>query len=217
MDFGIRRLQVAGMEAGAPYHLYDRDGRLILVADTGTPWITADARQHVRFALPDGKEVATLDLPWNGKSPPKKEVRHMAYAIIQNHAVYAIINEYTRPAAEGKKARPYFVLEVEAAMWLAMAQRGEGGVTSYAIYDEVPPGINTPEGVAVADFPEPIGMVRRGTTEGDPPYDYTVDLALGRVTHSALIVLALLFLIDRVERSSKLFLFAAIVCKAITP
>ena len=202
MDFGIRRLQVAGMEAGAPYHLFDRDGRLILVADTGTPWIQADARQHVRFALPDGKEVATLDLPWNGKVHPKKEARNVAYAIIQNHAVYAIINEYTRAAADGKKTRPYFVMEVETAMWLAMAQRGEGGALSYAIYDEVPPGINTPDGVAVADFPEPIGRVQRGASGGDPPYDYTVDLALGRVTHSALIVLALVFLIDRVERSN---------------
>jgi hypothetical protein len=202
MDFGIRRLQVAGMEAGAPYHLFDRDGRLILVADTGTPGIRADARQHVRFALPDGKEVATLDLPLNGKSQSKKEARHVAYAIIQNHAVYAIINEYSRPAAEGKKARPHFVAEVETAMWLAMPQRGEGGITSYAIYDEVPPGINTPEGIAVADFPEPIGGVYRGTADGDPPYDYTVNLPLGRVTHSALVVLALVFLIDRVERSS---------------
>jgi hypothetical protein len=202
MDFGIRRLRVAGMEAGAPYHLFDRDGRLILVADTGTPWITADARQHVRFALPDGKEVATLDLPWNGKSQPKKEVRHTAYAIIQNHAVYAIINEYTRPAAEGKKARPYFVIEVETAMWLAAAQRGEGGVATYAVYDEVPPGINTPEGVAIADFPEPIGTIKQGTADGNLLYDYTVQLVLGRVTHSALVVLALVFLIDRVERSS---------------
>lgn len=202
MDFGIQRLQVAGTEAGAPYHLYDRDGRLILVADTGTPWITADARQHVRFALPDGKEVATLDLPLDSKGHTKKEARHTAYAIIQNHAVYAIINEYTRPAAEGKKARPYFVLEVETAMWLAMPQRSEGGVIHYAIYDEVPPGINTPEGVAVADFPEPIGAIRSGAAGSPPPYDYTVDLTLGYITHSALVILALVFLIDRAERSS---------------
>ena len=86
-------------------------------------------------------------------------------------------------------------------MWLAMRQRSEAGVTYYAIYDEVPPGINTPEGVAVADFPEPIGAIKPGAAEGDPPYHYAVDLTRGRVTDSALIVLALVFLIDRIERS----------------
>lgn len=200
MDFGIRRLNLGGTAGATPYHLYERDDRLILVADTGTPWIVSDARQHVRFALPDGREVATLDLPWNGKAQAKKEARHNAYAIIQNHAVYAILNELSQPATGSNKPLPYYIIEVEAEMWLAIGQRLEGGTFDYALYDQVPTGMNTAAGLVRDDLPDPIGTIQTRGIIGDPPYDYTVNLILGRVTHTALIALALVFLIDRAER-----------------
>jgi len=92
MRFGIRRLD-AGGDNGRRYHLFDEDGRVELVADYGSRWLAAEPGHHVRFARSSGDVVASMRLP-RPLLPGHNRQRSVSYAVILNHAVYAIINEY---------------------------------------------------------------------------------------------------------------------------
>jgi hypothetical protein len=192
MDFAVKRLVD---EHGGParYHLFDRSHKLILVADAGTPWVAADARKQVRFAQPDGRQITTLDLSLERKKDPKKDAQHAAYPLVLEHAVYAIVNEYVPLPAEGKKPPlPYYILEVEGDLWLV---RGERGVDPYySLYDQIPTTMTTFQSLAIADLPERFGAIHEVDLAD---YNYTIDLDPGRLQNTGLIVLALVFLIDR--------------------
>ncbi|MCA9929538.1 MAG: hypothetical protein KC419_13725 [Anaerolineales bacterium] len=186
MDFGIVRLS-SEWPGAKLYHLYDKKGKLRVVADHGTPWLPVDPQQHVRFARPSGDLVATMDLTWLPKQQ-RNGRHHVAYAIIIDHAVYAILNKYWD--GNDNQAAPYFVLEAGEELWLALDKPHED--RHYTLYDEVPSDLMITSDPQQSQLPEPIGYLYQGLGE----YDYNIVFPTEQLQHPALVSLALIFLID---------------------
>ncbi|MCI0576715.1 MAG: hypothetical protein L0331_10970 [Chloroflexi bacterium] len=190
MNYGVRRL--TAYDGVTRYHLFDDEHRLILVADRDSPWLSTEVHRFVCLARPDGAPVASLDLPWGSRYTSRLDVELTAYVLIREHAVYAIINEYRR---RGKgRPLPYYILEVEEGLWLAMAHNPVE--PAFTLYDEVPKDLEAYEALSEADLPPPIGRI--APARGD--YDITVDLATGRLEHADLVILSLVYLIDQAIR-----------------
>lgn len=196
MDFGVKRISSDG--ASRRYHLYNNQERLVMVADQGSPWLSANFPHRVQFSQPDGQVIATLDLPRVGRKEGGKGAQHVDYVVILNYAVYAIINEYRWTAVKGEKRQPpYYILEVDQKLWLAQPQ---GSDSLFLLYDEVPPKFAAHETLAVPDLLEANGRIQLltpDTAEYTSAYHFIVELSPDQMEHAGLVVLALIFLIDR--------------------
>jgi hypothetical protein len=193
MDFGVKRLP-ADENGARRYHLYDRSGRLMLVAEQGTPWMAGDVPQRVRFAYPDGRTAATLDLPRSATRIGDKGARQMGYVLVVNHAVYAILNEYEwPPLATGESQPRYYILEVDGKLWLAQQH---GPAPLFMLYDQVPPTLSNYGTSPDDNLPEPIGRIRLLAPD-TAEYDFLIDLPPDQMEHTDLMALTLAFLIDR--------------------
>jgi hypothetical protein len=180
MDFGVKRLN-SQLGTARLYHLYDKWDRLRLVADQGSPWLVDQPNHYVRLARMDGHLVASLNLPWGAA---EEEKRPLNYAILVDHAVYAVFEVY------GEK-RPLFVLEVEASRWLiAPDPHGDG----FDLFDNAPSSFRLRTNQADDITAPPIGRIQRN----EAGYDFTVVLPGKRpLRRPAILSLALIVLIDR--------------------
>jgi len=160
---------------------------MILVADHGTPWLPDDPQQHVRFALPSGDTVATMDLTWAAQSG-RNGRQHIAYAIVMDHAVYAIINKYWNANAED--AQPYFVIEVAETMWLVLGKESDN--QHYTLYDQVPSDLMIYDQPLQSELPDPVGYLYAGLGE----HDFNIVMPTHQINYPALVSLALIFLVD---------------------
>ncbi len=158
-----------------------------MIADHGTPWLPDDPQQHVRFALPSGDTVATMDLTWAPK-PGRNGRQHIAYAIIVDHAVYAIINKYWN--TKKANAQPYYVVEVAETLWLVLGK--ESDHQHFSLYGEVPSDLMIYDEPHQAELPDPIGYLYAGLGE----YDFNIVMPTYQITYPALVSLALIFLVD---------------------
>jgi len=184
MIFKVKRLHRA-TESGRRYHLFDEDHHLLLVADQGSTWLPEEPQTHqtqrVRFAKPNGEQIALLDLPRTSGAISGKAA---SYAIIFNHAVYALFSEL---AADPNSPSDY-LLEVEGNRWL-VARQEQDSLVSLNIYDQFPADI---EIYAETELPEPIGSIR--SAEGD--YDFTISLPSEELSQAPLIALALVIVVE---------------------
>lgn len=197
ISYRVRRLHPPG-EPGRRYHLFDRGEHLLLVADQGNAWLPANEPPKVLFARPDGERVASMDLPLATDRRPEKQQN---YAVIYEHAVYALITAPIRPAVGTGPLPPHgaavvwpfgrLMIEVEGQRWLALRWRGEEGPL-LVIYDAAGAGLSLTVDRDSADLPEPIGLLEVGA--GD--YDFDLTLPAGRLEQGALLGLALAFLVD---------------------
>ena len=185
-------------EMSRRYHLFDRADQLLLVADQGSAWLPADQPPGVRFARADGERVASMDLP---RPTDRRPERQHNYAIIHEHAVYALITTPVRPpsGATGPLTSssgivwPFMrlMLEVEGHRWLGLRWREEAGPL-LVLYDAAAAGLSLAVERDSSDLPEPLGLLEVGA--GD--YDFDLTLPAGRLEQGALVGLALVFLID---------------------
>ena len=195
VSYRIRRLP-GDSESGRRYHLYDRADQLILVADQGSAWLPAGDEPQVRFARPDGERVATMDLPRPADRRPDKK-QH--FAVIYEHAVYALITAMDLSSSTGSLSRAgavgsfdRLVIEVEGNKWLALCWTGQEEGPLLILYDADAAGLAATVDPESADLPAPIGLLEVGTGE----YDFDLTLPAGRPAQGPLLGLALIFLID---------------------
>lgn len=195
-SYRVRRLPAADDDARR-YHLFDREERLLLVADQGSPWLPPDKPPQVRFSRPTGERVASMDLPLPDEH---RRDQKQNYAIIHQHAVYALLTMMP-PVADAHDTGPLslwatlpfsqLVIEVEGNRWLALPwPEGEGPLLT--IYDAGESGLANQIDPASADLPEPIGLIEAGL--GD--YTFELTLPTGRLEHEPLLGLALVYLVD---------------------
>ena len=197
ISYRVRRLHAPG-DAARRYHLFDRADQLLLVADQGSAWLPADQPPQVRFARPDGERVASMDLPRPTDRRPEKQHN---YAVIYEHAVYALITAPARPpsGATGPLTSssgivwPFtrLMIEVEGHRWLGLRWREEAGPL-LVLYDAAA-GLSLAVERDSSDLPEPLGLLEVGA--GD--YDFDLTLPAGRLEQGPLLGLALVFLVDQ--------------------
>lgn len=187
MDFGIKRLPFTAAD-DRRYHLYDQTGKLILVADSGSPWLRDRVGNHVRFATPSGVQMATLDLTYETKRQ-RNGRQHVAYAVIVDHAVFCIINKYWQDKTDAAP-RPYFVLEVAELLWLVLQKPGDA--PNFALFTGLPADLLVYNEPAVSDLPDPIGHIYHDVGG----YDYNLMMPAKGLGQPSLIALVLAFLID---------------------
>jgi hypothetical protein len=200
VTYRVRRLHAPG-EMARRYHLYDRSDQLLLVADQGSGWLPQEGPPQVIFARPDGERVASMDLPRAGDRRPEKQ---QSYALIYEHAVYALFTAPTRPPTGGTAPLhpppppgsgvvwPFtrLLIEVEGSRWLGLSWSREDG-PPLVLYD-APAGLSPAADVEPDDLPDAIGAVEVGT--GDFHYDLT--LPTGRLAQGGLLGLAIVFLVE---------------------
>ena len=192
IDFGIKRLDMSDGGISRVYHLFGHDGSLKLVADFASPWLTSEnPKRYVRFANSAGKIVAQMDLAatatklFGGRQSKD-------YTIVLDHAVYAILSEFH--SHEDDEERTYFVLRVAESMWLVLKE--EKDPTQFTIHNDVPASFTSRSMEPMfSDLLEPSGEINRGSTQ----YDYAVSWHDERIKKMELLVLGLVFLIDRLE------------------
>lgn len=185
VEFAIRRLPI--FDEARRYHLFDDQGQLILVADFGSPWLPKESLQQVRFALADGKLMATLDLP-RAASTSSSEQRSNSYAIIFDYAVYAIINEEYPTPSQSQASKPHMTIEAEGRNWIILPH-GEEPV-DHALYRL--PQHSLRHGVPETEtLPEPTAFIRRDS--GDFDFRATIGNELAQ---REMILLSLIFLLD---------------------
>ncbi len=186
MDFRIKRLHDE-QDSGRRYHLFDGKGKLRLVADYASPWIPADEQNRVRFARSGGRLVASLDLP-DGKGLVRNGRIHTSHALILDHAVYAILNQYQ---AEAGDSPPFFTIEADGVTWLAWGESDSDVLLT--LYKEVPANLMIVSDALESAPIDPVGAVSRSA--GD--CDFVVTLPVNPLHHADLISLALVFLFDQ--------------------
>jgi hypothetical protein len=161
------------------------------VADFASPWLSSEhSNRYVRFATSSGKTIAQMDLAATAtKLLGGRQSKD--YAIVLDHAVYAILGEYH---SHDEEDRTYFVLRVADSMWLVLEEEAEQPY--FTIYNEVPASFSSRSMEPMfSDLPEPIGEINRGGTQ----YDYTVSWHDEGIRKMELLVLSLIFLIDRLD------------------
>lgn len=195
VSYRIRRLP-ADDEPGRRYHLFDRADQLLLVADQGSAWLPAGNVAQVRFARPGGEQVASMDLPGPAGGRPE---RKQNYAIIYEHAVYALLTAkdlssgtgtLTQAPVPGKFDR--LIIEVEGYRWLGLCWTGGDNGRLLVLYDMETTGLSSSVDPESADLPEPIGLLEVGA--GD--YDFDLTLPAGRLAQGPLLGLVLVYLVD---------------------
>lgn len=183
MDFGVVRLH-STQESGRRYHLYDGKDKLTLVADYANPWLPVDAANRVWLAGADAAVVATLDLP-DGDGWVRNGRTHTSFALILDHAVYAIFNKYEAEIDDG--AAPYFIIEVEGVSWLAWSHPDEDALFTLYNHDRTSVSVPLESGERT-----PIGAIYRAHGQ----YDFTISLSVEHLRFAPPLLLALIFLID---------------------
>ena len=149
-----------------------------------------DERRQVRLARPDGRLLATIDLP--EAEPGAESAIEADYAIIHDYAVYAILSVHRRQGKNDPSNGIYLTLEVEGEKWLALPDPELD--LCYALYDDIPAGLHTYDAISELDLPMCIGRI---CLVNSNQYAFTVDLAPYRLEETGLVVLALAVLIDR--------------------
>jgi hypothetical protein len=192
MDFGVRFLEPHS-EVLQRCHFYNDQGKLSLVAEYGTPW-QEDENSKIRIATPGGEPLATLDFP-GVETTGKQGKGRIAYALIHDHAVYAIITKHAPMDLDDDDALPYFTVEVEGERWLALGEKenGRSAVSKFNLCDEAPSSLDVYANPQDA-CNEAIGKIRR--ILGD--YDYDITFPANRFQQPELISLALAFLIHQI-------------------
>ncbi len=191
MEYRIKFLE--GQEKGVQRcHLYVGQDRLALVADFGTPWL-ANEPGKVRIGRPSGEVIASLEFP-GLESISKGGKPRISYALIYDHAVYAIITKYPWPEPKEPGALPYFVLEAEEQKWLALGelQNGRTPHVRFVLCDDMSDNLQIyarPFDECAAD---PGGQIDQAE---DDKTEFKVTLPDGRFRQSQIILLALVFLI----------------------
>lgn len=195
ISYRIRRLPGDG-DSARRYHLFDRADRLLLVADEGSEWLPADDGPQVRFARPDGERVATMDLP---RPADRRADKKQDFAIIYEHAVYALITAMDLSSSTGSLSRAAavgtfdrLVIEVEGNKWLGLCWTGQEDGPLLVLYDAEAGGLATTVDPESTDLPAPIGLLEAGA--GD--YDFDLTLPAGQPKQGPLLGLALVFLVD---------------------
>lgn len=150
-----------------------------------------DERRQVRLARPDGRLVATIDLPEAAVGEAEAKVE-ADYAIIHDYAVYAILSLHRREVEGAPDDGIYLTLEVEGEKWLVLPDPELD--LCYALYDDVPAGLHTYDAISELDLPLCIGRI---CLVNNSEYAFTVDLAPYRLEETGLVVLALAVLLDR--------------------
>ncbi len=183
-------------EPARRYHLFDRAEGLLLVADQGSPWLPADLPPQVRFSRPDGERVATMDLP---RPADRRTDKKQHFAVIYEHAVYALITAMDLSSSTGSLSRTgavgsfdRLVIEVEGNKWLALCWTGQEEGPLLILYDTEAAGLAATVDPESADLPAPVGLLEVGTGE----YDFDLTLPAGRPAQGPLLGLALVFLVD---------------------
>lgn len=172
------------------YQLFNDQGELTLIADYGSPWLPRAVPNQVRFALCDGRAVATLDLPQDFDER-ESSAAPASYAVIFDYAVHAIINEVTPSSTRSLARGPFFTLEASGKVWFVLPRDGQQ--VGYMLYRS-PGGYSRNLDPDLAGISNPIGSI-------DPSagrYDFLAQLPLGELEQSEIVVLALVFLIDEV-------------------
>lgn len=195
ITYRIRRLPGDG-ESARRYHLFDRSDQLVLVADEGSVWLPAEDGPQVRFARPDGERVATMDLP---RPADRRTDKKQHFAVIYEHAVYALITAMDLSSSTGSLARAAavgtfdrLVIEVEGNKWLGLCWTGQEDGPLLVLYDAEAAGLATTVDPESTDLPAPIGLLEVGTGE----YDFDLTLPAGQLKQGQLLGLALVFLVD---------------------
>ena len=194
VSFRIRRLPDDD-PAVRRYHLFDRAEQLLLVADQGSGWLPPGPPQ-VRFARADGERVATMELP---RPDERRADRKQNYAVIYEHAVYALITSMDlssgtsplNPPPVGPRPFDRLRIEVEGNRWLGLCWTGEEEGPLLVLYDAAAAGLSPAIDPEAVDLPEPIGLVETG---GE--YEFELTLPAGRPSQGALLGMALVYLID---------------------
>lgn len=188
MNFVVARLNAT--PEMAQYHLYDHRERLTLVADYGSPWLPP---HQLRLAKPDGKPVASLTLPKPTFTRLRRKTSNLtSYALVIENAVYAVLNKL-QPSSANQSDTPYYIIEVESQKWLALDEPEQRD--RFALYNAIPPRLAfTP--LRQLPLPAAIGLITP-TPDERSPFDFAIQLEPGRLRHFNLILLALVFLIDR--------------------
>ncbi len=196
VSYRIRRLP-ADDESGRRYHLFDRDDQLLLVADQGSAWLPTGDVAQVRFARPGGEQVASMDLPIPAGNRPDSKKQN--YAIIYEHAVYALLTAMDLSSGTGSLAQASapgkfdrLVIEVEGYKWLGLCWTDDDNGRLLVLYDMGTTGLSSSVDPESADLPEPIGLLEVST--GD--YDFDLTLPGGRLAQGPLLGLVLVYLVD---------------------
>jgi hypothetical protein len=190
MNFAVARLNCT--PEMAQYHLLDPRSTVVLVADYGSPWLPP---HQLRLAKPDGKPVASLTLPKPGFTRLRLRTTNLAsYALVIENSVYAVINKL-HPSAANQSDAPYFIIEVESQKWLALDEPEQRG--RFALYSGVPPRLAfTP--LQQLPLAAAIGFITpHSPATLEDPFDFAIQIEPGRLRHFNLILLSLVFLIDR--------------------
>ena len=192
VDFSIKRLQMDEESESRVYHLFDREGSLKIVADFASPWLSSEhSDRYVRFADSSGKTIAQMDLAAT-ETKMLGGRQSQDYAIVLNHAVFAILSEYQWHDEEG--SRTYFVLRVAESMWLVLKE--ETNQPYFTIYNEVPASLTSRSMEPMfSDLPEPIGEINQDSQQ----YNYLVRWQEDSIKRLGIVVLGLIFLIDRLK------------------
>ncbi len=200
VTYRVRRLPATEDEDARRYHLFDRSDQLVLVADRGSAWLPDDESLQLRFSRPSGERVASMDLP---RPADRRQDKKQNYAIIYEHAVYALItamdlssgtSPLIPPAATTNKF-DRLAIEVEGNRWLGLCWTGGEDGPLLILYDAAAADLPTTVDPESADLPEPIGLIEVGV--GD--YDFDLTLPAGRLAQGPLLGLALVYLIDGEE------------------
>ena len=186
VHFGIKRLHQVS-DTTRRYHLYDETQRLKLVLEQGTPWLPAKGSSRARFALPNGEIVASFERPWRQRFRRAQ----IDYALIIDHAVYAIISQY--PPTPTKQEAPAFIMKAGLTKWFALGN--EEGEPFFTLYEGAPTNLALYTSPTAVALPEPIGHVNRATGR----YHFIMSTPDELPDHASLLVLAFIFLIDRSE------------------
>lgn len=190
MNYGVERTVSEGGDRPL-YTLVDPLGSALLVADyaQSTP---PEERRQLQLTRPGGRLVATIDLP-QVEIQGVTDQSQTDYAIIHDFAVYAIISVCRRSDSEGEGGgEVYYVLEAEGETWLALPHPDEP--ECYALYDEVPSGLQTYDALTEEDLPNSIGRVCQ---KQDEKTALAMTLAPQRLQHADLVLLTLGVLLDQ--------------------
>lgn len=186
MDFTV--VCTVETEDGSPvYSLLDAQGSTLLKAEQ-VSGLTPEDRQQIRLARPGGRLIATIDLP-QVDVPGTENDERTDYAVIHDFAVYAIVSACRRPDVEaGPDA--YYVLEVEGEAWAVLPDVEDA--TCFALFNEMPAGLDTYDTLTELDLPPCIGRLCRADDER-----LAITLSPQGLKHTDLVLLALGLLIDR--------------------
>ncbi|MGB5057860.1 MAG: hypothetical protein WBO48_04175 [Candidatus Promineifilaceae bacterium] len=193
MEYGIKFLRPFS-ENGQQAHLYVGQNRLSLVADFGTPWLRHGEPGKVRLARPSGEALASLEFP-GLKTTSKGGVPRISYALIYDHAVYAIITQHTWPNLDDADAVSYFMIEAEGQRWAALNREVNGrSLPDQFVLCDNAPAVVEPHAQFLDDCQAaPVGQIQRPTSAEE----YQVIMPDGRFRQPQLILLALVFLIHQ--------------------